>query len=618
APHCRTPITGYSLRVTPEEHFLNWQQDPFGNFQARLVFPEPTKEFRVEVDLIAEMTTINPFDFFIEETFEKLPGAYAPELLHELGPYLELTAGGPKLAALAARVRDDIARPGRRTIDVLVEVNQLVQRLLRYDIRMEPGVFAPDETLTRGHGSCRDFSWLLVQLMRRLGFAARFASGYSIQLKADLKSLEGPSGVEQDVTDLHAWGEVFLPGAGWVGLDPTSGLLCGEGHIPLACTPDPGNAAAITGSFTWDKRSEDDELGDDFTFSMSVVRIDDPPRPTKPYSEETWRAIVDCGDRVEEALVAGDVRLTMGGEPTFISIDNREGEEWNTAALGPTKGKLADELLRRVSKRFAAGYLLHHGQGKWYPGEPLPRWAYTCFFRRDGEPVWRDPSLFASEIGAEVTGVERAGEAHARVFGEVLCKHLSVDPAFMIPGYEDAFYYLWREGRLPVNVDPFDSRLENETERATLRRVFQQGLKQMVGLALPLQTVYSGVDGFRWTSGKWYLRDERMYLVPGDSPMGLRLPLGALPWVVPRDRVDVVEQDPTAPRQPLPRGQATSRVAPLRQPPPSATGIPGLGVPGQPGAARPERGKSASGLVRTALCVEPRNGVLHVFMPPMS
>ena len=616
APHCRTPITGYSLRVTPGDHFLNWQQDPFGNFQARLVFPKPTKEFRIEVDLIAEMTTINPFDFFIEDTFQTLPFAYAPDLLRELGPYLELTAGGPKLAALAARVRDDIARPERRTIDVLVEVNQLVQRLLRYDIRMEPGVFSPDETLTRGHGSCRDFSWLLVQLLRRLGFAARFASGYSIQLKADLKSLEGPSGVEQDVTDLHAWAEAFLPGAGWVGLDATSGLLCGEGHIPLACTPEPGSAAPISGSFAWDKKHEDDELGDDFNFSMRAHRIDDPPRPTKPYSEEMWRAIVACGDRVEEALTAGDVRLTMGGEPTFVSIDNRDGEEWNTAALGPTKGKLADELLRRLSKQFAKGYLLHHGQGKWYPGEPLPRWAYTCYFRRDGEPVWRDPALFARDIAPDAVNVERAGESHARVFGQVLCKHLAVDPTYLIAGYEDAFYYLWREGRLPVNVDPFDSHLENETERATLRRVFQQGLKQTVGLALPLQTVYSGVDGFRWISGKWHLRDERLYLVPGDSPMGLRLPLSALPWVVPKDRADPIERDPTAPREPLPRRQAISRAAPLRSPGPAAAGP---GFPGgQPGATRPERGRSASGLVRTALCIEPRNGVLHVFMPPLS
>jgi uncharacterized protein (DUF2126 family)/transglutaminase-like putative cysteine protease len=614
APHCRTPITGYSLRVTPGDHFINWQQDPFGNYQARLVFPKPAYEFRVEVDLIAEMTTINPFDFFMDESVEKVPFAYSPELLHELGPYVELSAGGPKLAALAARVRDDIARPGRRTIDVMVEVNQLVQRLLRYDIRMEPGVFPPDETLSRGHGSCRDFSWLLVQLLRRLGFATRFASGYSIQLKADVRSLDGPSGVAEDVTDLHAWAEVFLPGAGWVGLDPTSGLLCGEGHIPLACTPDPGSAAPITGSFSWDKKGEDDEIGHDFKFVMSVRRIDDPPRPTKPYGEEAWRAIVACGDAVDEALVEGDVRLTMGGEPTFVSIDNREGEEWNTTAVGPTKGKLADELLRRLARRFAPGALLHHGQGKWYPGEPLPRWAYNCYFRRDGEPVWRDPSLFAKEP-SEASATEPATESHARAFAEALCRHLGVDPRFLVPGYEDAFYYLWREGRLPSNVDPFDSRLENETERAGLRRVFQQGLKHVVGLALPLQSVYSGVDGFRWTSGRWFLRDERMYLVPGDSAMGYRLPLGSLPWVAPGDRNDVVERDPLEPREPLPRRQSISRAAPLRGAPP--TSPTGVATPTEP-ATRPERGRSAAGLVRTALCIEPRGGMLHVFMPPAS
>ncbi|HEX2660419.1 MAG TPA: transglutaminase family protein, partial [Polyangia bacterium] len=471
APHCRTPISAYSLRVTPGDHFLNWQQDPFGNYQARLVFTKPAREFRVEVDLHAEMTTINPFDFFLDEYAEKVPFVYDAELLRELAPYMELSAGGPRLAALAARAREEIARPGRRTIDVLVEANRLVQGLLRYDIRMEPGVFAPDETLTRGHGSCRDFSWLLVQLMRRLGFATRFASGYSIQLRADQKALDGPSGVEQDVTDLHAWAEVFLPGAGWVGLDPTSGLLCGEGHIPLACTADPGSAAPITGSFAFDKETEEDEVGQEFKFTMSVRRTDDPPRPTKPYTEEMWQAIVACGDRVDEALVADDVRLTMGGEPTFISIDDRDGEEWNTAALGPTKAKLADGLIRRLMTRFAEGGLLHHGQGKWYPGEPLPRWAYSCYFRRDGQPVWRDPALFADERSPGT-----AGEPQARAFAEALCHRLQVDPGFLVPGFEDVYYYLWRERRLPVNVDPFESRLEDEVERARVRAVFQQGL----------------------------------------------------------------------------------------------------------------------------------------------
>lgn len=359
APHCRTPIPAYSLRVTPAEHFLNWQQDPFGNYQARLVFPKPAQELKVEVDLVADLTTINPFDFFLEDGTEffpsVLPFSYGKGLAEELRPYLVTAPAGPRLQALVGHVKDQVARPGRRTIDVLVDINQLIQKTLRYDIRMEPGVFAPEETLTRAHGSCRDFAWLEVQLMRHLGFAARFVSGYSIQLKADEKPLEGPVGVLQDGTDLHAWTEVFLAGAGWVGLDATSGLLCGEGHIPLAATAEPASAAPITGAFGWAKRDDKDKLGEEFSHHMEVRRLEDPPRPTKPYSDEAWQQILACGDAVDDALTAGDVRLTMGGEPTFVSIDDREGAEWNSAALGPNKARLADTLVRRLRGKFAPG-----------------------------------------------------------------------------------------------------------------------------------------------------------------------------------------------------------------------------------------------------------------------
>jgi uncharacterized protein (DUF2126 family) len=604
APHSRTPIQAYSLKVTPGDHFLNWQQDPFSNWQARFVFPHLTREFKFEVDLVADLTTINPFDFFLEEYAEHVPFTYEPELKRELTPYLETLESGTRFAQLVGRVRDDIARPERRTIDVLVDINSLIQRSLKYDIRMEPGVFSPEETLSRGHGSCRDFAWLMVNTLRQLGFAARFVSGYSIQLVADQKPVEGPVGVLQDVTDLHAWTEVYLPGAGWIGLDSTSGLFCGEGHIPLACTADPGSAAPVTGSYSWQSDDDDDKVEESFKFEMTVTRIEDRPRPTKPFSDEQWEQLIACGDQVERSLVAGDVRLTFGGEPTFVAMDDPEGDEWNTAAVGPTKRIYADKLIKRLMNRFAQGGLLHYGQGKWYPGEPLPRWAFSCYFRRDGEPIWKDPALIADE-----NSTYNHGDAQAKALIGALVERLQVGEQFVIPAYEDVFYYLWREKRLPVNVDPFDSKLEDKQERDRLRRIFMSGLSATTGYCLPLRPWWDR-DQITWQSGKWFLRDERMLLTPGDSPMGYRLPLDSLPWQTKGETELFAQKDPFAPRTVLPSRKE------LAEPKPGKVGAGARnreqGVPPIPGL-----GQSYADLVRTALCVEPREGRLHVFMPPL-
>ncbi|MET0286076.1 MAG: transglutaminase family protein, partial [Polyangiales bacterium] len=602
APHSRTPIQAYSLKVTPSDHFLNWQQDPFSNWQARFVFPKLTREFKFEVDLVADLTSINPFDFFLEEYAEHVPFDYEAELKRELAPYLEKLDGSTRFQQLVAHVRDEILRPERRTIDVLVDINQLIQRTLKYDIRMEPGVFAPEETLTRGHGSCRDFAWLMVNTCRELGFAARFVSGYSIQLVADQKPVEGPVGVLQDVTDLHAWTEVYLPGAGWIGLDSTSGLMCGEGHIPLACTAEPGSAAPVTGSYSWQSDDDDDKVEEKFKFEMTVTRIEDRPRPTKPFSDEQWEQLIACGDQVERSLVAGDVRLTFGGEPTFVAMDDPEGDEWNTAAVGPTKRIYADKLIKRLMARFAPGGLLHYGQGKWYPGEPLPRWAFSCYFRRDGEPIWKDPALIADEKTSY-----QHGDKEANALMKALAERLQVGAQYIIPATEDVFYYLWREKRLPVNVDPFDSKLEDKQERDRLRRIFMSGLGATTGYCLPVRPWWER-DRITWQSGKWFLRDERMMLTPGDSPMGYRLPLDSLPWQSKGDSELFVQKDPFAPRTVLPSRKE------LAEP-----------KPGKVGAARREQGnppvpgvgQSYGDLVRTALCIEPREGRLHVFMPPL-
>ncbi|HEY1128674.1 MAG TPA: transglutaminase family protein [Roseateles sp.] len=635
APHCRTPVLSYSLRIEPENHFVNWQQDPFANYLARLVFPEKTTEFTVTVDLVAEMAVYNPFDFFLEPHAQKFPFAYDESQQIELAPYLQVEAATPRLAAYL----EDIPRTERPTIDFIVDLNQRVQSSVSYLIRMEPGVQTPEETLEKASGSCRDSGWLLVHLARHLGLAARFVSGYLIQLTPDEKALDGPSGTEVDFTDLHAWCEIYLPGAGWIGLDPTSGLLAGEGHIPLAATPTPGSAAPISGGV--------DKSEVEFGHEMSVTRIFESPRVTKPYTEAQWAEVLRLGEHVDRELVAGDVRLTMGGEPTFVAIGDRDAPEWNTEALGPTKRIYAQQLTHKLRDEYGQGGFLHFGQGKWYPGEQLPRWALSIYWRADGQPCWRNPDWFADEREGHAYTSE-----HAKTFMAALTRRLGLPDSHVQPAYEDTWYYLWRERRLPVNVDPFDSRLDDELERVRLRRVFDQGLSHVVGYVLPIRHAGNPpgaqLGGSRWQTGPWFFRDERLYLYPGDSPMGWRLPLDSLPWVSKGDYPYLIEQDPFAPRGMLPAAAAlraqTLGVMPSGSTPGPTPGlrqdvaaVGGLGGVGGShllgGSGAPQRFQSASGITRTALCVEARDprrangpkaeaqgatsGVLYVFMPPL-
>jgi len=588
APHCRTPILSYSLKITPKKHFLNWQQDPQSNYLARLVFPEKTREFLVEVDLVAEMQIINPFDFFLESSAEMYPLVYDPALAKELRPYLETEPMGERLSSLVAAVD----RSETKTIDFLVALNRKVQEAVGYVIRLEPGIQTCEETLMLRTGSCRDSAWLLVQILRHLGLAARFVSGYLIQLTADQKSLTGPSGPEQDFTDLHAWTEVYLPGAGWIGLDPTSGLLAGEGHIPLACSPDPGAAAPISGAV------EMCEV--DFAHHMEVSRIAQKPRTTKPYTRAQWSAMDALGHSVDRKLKHHDVRLTMGGEPTFVSIDDMDGAEWNVDALGPAKRVLAADLVDRLMRRFAPGGVLHFGQGKWYPGESLPRWALNAYWRRDGDAIWTNGEFLAREDKDYGFGPEEANR-----FMTALAERLGIAATLIRGAYEDPWRYLEAERKLPANVDPRDNKLANEEERARLAKVFEQGLARPVGYALPVSRRHEA-SGPVWLSSVWPLRQEYIFLTPGDGPVGYRLPLSSLPWAAPNDYPWVVEQDPFEDRPPLPPHPATSgrwqqqtRRAEIRNQP-------------------LHRGESAGWVVRTAICVEPRQGRLYVFLPPFS
>ena len=606
-PHSRTRILSYSLKIGPAKHFINWQQDPQGNYLARLVFPEKAREFRVEVDLVAEMSVINPFDFFLEPHAEKIPFAYVAEERHELAPYLYKVNYGPLFDKYLA----GIPLVPTRSVDFLVALNAQVQRDINYTIRLEPGVQTPEETLEKRSGSCRDSAWLLVQLLRHLGLAARFVSGYLIQLTADVKSLDGPSGPEADFTDLHAWTEVYLPGAGWIGLDPTSGLFAGEGHIPLACTPEPSSAAPVSGAI--------DKCETEFSHSMGVTRIWEAPRVTKPYTDEQWLEIENLGHHIDDELVRMDVRLTQGGEPTFVAVDDPDGAEWNTAAMGPTKRFFAAELFHRLRDKYAPNGLMHFGQGKWYPGEQLPRWSLNCFWRKDGEPIWNNPALYADERKDYGVTADQAGHFLKRV-----AERLGVTPDYVFPGYEDVYYYMWRERRLPGNVDPFDSRVDDAMERERLMKVFTQGLTYVVGHTLPImKNVYN-----QWQTGPWFLRAERCYLFPGDSAMGYRLPIDSQPWTAQSDYPYVNVPDAETATDPLASyaalrarvsGEAGARTPQMQDRRGAAAGISADGKGRaweKPTDTRPGFKESAGWITRLAMCAEPRDGKLYIFMPP--
>ncbi|MEO9655955.1 transglutaminase family protein [Marinomonas sp.] len=587
AAHSRTKIHGYSLKVTPEDHFVNLQQDPFGNFQTRLVFPEKTNKLEFMVEVIADMTVINPFDFFVESYAEDYPFSYDKALKKELEPYLAVTESCPLLDKWLSTVD----RKKTPINDFLVEINARLASEIGYGIRLEPGVQTCEETLTLSKGSCRDTSWLLVQILRSLGLAARFASGYLVQLSADVKALDGPSGPEEDFTDLHAWCEVYLPGAGWVGLDPTSGLFAGEGHIPLACTPEPASAAPITGLI--------DECECEFSYTNIVTRIHEDPRVTKPYAEGEWETIKALGYAVDKELDEGDVRLTMGGEPTFVSIDDMDSEQWNTGALGAEKLKLAKDLLLKMKNEFGANGLLHYGQGKWYPGEEVPRWALGCFWRTDGEALWQDPKYLA-RVDKDYKHTIKDAEA----LGKTLCEELKLEPKYLQSTYEDTLYYLWLEQSLPADADPTKADLKDDLERRRLAKLLNRGLSTTTGYLLPLE--FNTITQ-QWQSSLWPMRSDVITLIPGDSPMGYRLPLNSLPAVVEEEQPQ--ERDPFDPRQPL---------ANMTQPQDASAVTPSADKRTAKPKAKSDKDSLYKDVVRTSLCIEPREGRLHVFMPPLT
>jgi uncharacterized protein (DUF2126 family) len=545
ALHCRTPVLSYSLDVTPSEHILNWQLDPHNNRLARLLFQEKTNELQVEVNLVADLSPYNPFEFFLEPGVEEFPFAYAPGLAKDLEPYRSVDPSGPLQQAFLAGFL------GRKsgTVSLLLDLNRKIRDEIGYVTRLEPGVQSCEETLQKRTGSCRDTAWLLVQSLRNLGIAARFVSGYLIQLA----SVDG-DGPKVDSGDLHAWAEAFLPGAGWIGLDPTSGLLAGEGHIPLVCTPNAAQAAPIGGSV--------EPSGVEFSHTISVRRLNEPPRTAAPFTEAEWQRVCQVAQGIDAELLAHDVRLTMGGEPTYVGIDEPESPQWNIDALGTIKRTRGMALIQGLRSRMAPGALLLYGQGKWYPGEPLPRWALSCYWRADGVPVWKDENLIA-----KADHDYNYGAAEAFKFIQALARRLQVSLENILPAFE----------------------AESEST-------------EPVGLILPVRRRQPNGQ-LRWSSQLWFPRPEQMVLSNGDSPIGYRIPTELMPWVAPDELAYEFDVAPFQDRAKLPAQSAL--LVELFNKDPKSDPLPTV-LPAS---------ENADVLIRPSLCVQVREGRLHVFLP---
>jgi len=547
ALHCRTPILSYSLDVTPSEHILNWQLDPHNNRLARLLFSGKTNELLVEVNLVADLSPYNPFAFFLEPGVEEYPFAYAPGLAKDLEPYRSVDPPGSLLQAF---LESFVGRKSG-TISLLLDLNRKVRDEIGYVTRLEHGVQTCEETLEKRSGSCRDSAWLLVQSLRNLGIAARFVSGYLIQLQSPDPESGGP---EADSADLHAWAEAFLPGAGWIGMDPTSGLLAAEGHIPLVCTPTALQAAPIGGT------AEPAKV--EFSHSMAIRRLNDPRRPSKPFTEQDWLRIREVAHSVDAELKVQDVRLTMGGEPTYVGIDEPESPQWNIDAAGSMKRTRGLALIQGLREGMASGGLLHYGQGKWYPGEAVPRWALSCYWRVDGIPIWEDISLIAREDQAYGFGA-----VDALAFIEALTRRLQVSSENLLPAH---------------NPD------SETTEPA--------------GYILPLRR-RQPEGQLRWSSQLWFPRPERLLLSAGDSPIGFRIPTESMPWVAP-DEIEYefdaapFEKWVKLPARPA-RHMELFALTPAPDPLPAVL---------RASDAAPE-------LIRPSLCVQAREGRMHVFLP---
>jgi uncharacterized protein (DUF2126 family) len=576
APQTRARITAYSLAVQGGPHYLNWVRDPFENYLARLDVSEPVSTLGLELDLIAELEPINPFDFLSEPDAAQHPFAYPPQLRKELASYLQVTAPGPRCQAWL----ETLDRAPASTVERLDEVNRRVHAAHGLTATAVPGPVDLEAFLERRTGSCWDAAWLLTLSLRHLGLAARFACGYRIVLAKE-------SG-DQDAVSLHTWSEAYIPGAGWIGLDPEAGVFTTEGYIPLACAPDPLHVVPFVG---------EREAGEKMEGEALRVRRLDPLDASWPFTDAQWADVQALGHVVERDLEGQGLKLTLGLSLSLVANDPTAGPEWGIASLGSSKREAAEALLERLWKRVAPGGVPHLGQGEWYAGDGLPRWRLACYYRTDGQPVWHNPAWVARRRAHE-----DVGPGEAKIFAQSLAHALGVQGSGVIAAHEDGLHELWRT-RARVDPAPAAEDLADPVRRRALAERLSVSGGEPTGYVLPICWHHRAG---RWTGGTWTFRRDGLYLMPGDSSMGYRLPLDSLVGDEQSELEAQAERSQFEDLPPLPEiyDEVRARLRAASEP---HTSI-----------APADEGASGDRAPRTALCVEVRDGQIHVFLPPVS
>lgn len=584
APHTRPAVTAYTIQVDCQPHFLNWVRDPFENHVARLDLPEPVTGLALTVEILADLVPLNPFDFLTESEATRFPFEYAEQTRKELAPYLKIETPGARLSAWLKTLDHEPAY----IVEKLGTLNQAVhQRVTSPGLNWNPafpGTEAAildgielDGVLETGGFTPWQAAWLLTLSLRHLGLAARFTSGYRIFLDV--------SDPASDTASLHAWSEVFIPGAGWLGLDPAAGMYTHEGYIPLASTPEPVRALPLTG------------LDSRYPLQHTVkVRRLLPATLPNPYTEAQWADLNATGEQVNAVLAAQDIRLANAQTLSFVSPAHRYAPEWSTQALGQHKRQVAEELLQRLKRLWAAGAVIQETQGEWFGGETLPRWQLQVCFRSDGLPLWHHEDWH--DIHALQ---EPLTAADLETFARSLTRNLQLSPDYLLPAHEDPLYELWRNRRT-LQFHPPAEALSDTTSRRQLADRLSETRCDPVAYVLPLR--WEPLTG-RWHSGRWSFRRGGLYLVPGDSAPGYRLPLGSLPVDAEAAALRDPERCPFETRSLLPgvHGELSTRLTHLLSAP-----LLEVADDDHPQGTVP----------RTALSLRLHQGRVRVFLPPLT